>query len=68
VGHIRVLAAIIFTIDRKTHMAPKTALKTRLCDRFNLPDWQNKAYLRLFLNGALYGLLLDEETGNLRPD
>jgi hypothetical protein len=56
-----------FHHQQKTHPTPKTALKTRLCDRFILSDSENKPNLGVFVNGARYGLLLGGEEGNRSP-
>ena len=55
----------LFFRDRTiTHPAPGSGRKTRLCERFNSSDCQNKADLGLVKNGARIGLRLDPEKGN----
>ncbi len=53
-----------FLPQQKTHPGMRSARKTRLCERFNSPDYQNKADLGLFLNGTQIGLRLDPEKVN----
>jgi len=57
-----------FQDQPKPHPGLETGLKTRIRELFISSDFQNTAYLGLFLNGARYGLLLGCEKGNRRPD
>jgi hypothetical protein len=57
-----------FPYQQKTHAGQENGLKTRLCDRFISSDWQNKADLRVFRNGARYGLLFWYKIGNWGSD
>lgn len=47
-----------------THSTTRSAAKSRLYERYNLPDCENKAEYRLFLKGARYGLRLDPGRSN----
>jgi hypothetical protein len=53
-----------FHQQRNTRPGLRNGLKTRLCERFISSVFENTADLRLFLNGARYGLLLSVLEGN----
>jgi hypothetical protein len=53
-----------FLPQHKTRSDRRKGLKTRLCERYNLSDCQNTAFLGLFLNGARIGLRLDPKKGD----
>ncbi len=66
-AHNRAIAAVfqpLFPESIKYPFGIRSARKTRLRERFNSPDCQNKADSGLFLKGARFGLRLDSERSN----
>ena len=68
IAHITPLRATDFQDQPKTHPGLRFTRKTEIWDSFISSDFENKADLGLFLNGAQYGLLFDLKTGDRGPD
>ena len=59
IGPYRPTGSLFFRDHANTHTAMRSARKSRIRELFISSDYQNTAYLGLFLSGARYGLRLD---------